>query len=141
MQTFIWFFKILPFRASDHGEFLLCFYKYIQSQFGKNSADAYQKNRISSACFDVSLDYQFLFCAACIWKYVQNLAFYFSYMEAVPFAWIDIVCWGLMNGQFNQELSILQIPEKDWIHSYTAELCRRAFMVIEGREVIKQHKI
>lgn len=107
----------------------------------RNFIRPYQKSQSCSACFDISFDYQFLFCAACIWKYVQNLALYYNYTEATPFAWIDIVCCGLMNGLFNQELSIRQIPEKDWIHFYTVDLCRRAFIVIKGREVIKQHKI
>lgn len=45
-----------------------------------------------------------------------------------------------MNELFNQELSILQISEKDLIHSYTVELCR-TFMVFKGGKVMKQDKI
>lgn len=30
-----------------------------------------------------------------------------------------------MNELFNQELAILQISEKDWIHSYMGEHCKR----------------
>lgn len=60
--------------------------------------------------------------------------FLFQLCGGYPFfVWIEIVCCGLMNGLFNQELSILQIPEGDWVHSYTVELCRRVFILIKGR--------
>lgn len=46
-----------------------------------------------------------------------------------------------MNELFDQELSILQISEKDWNLSYVGEHCKRTFIVIKGGKVIKQDKI
>ena len=160
MQTFIWFIIILPCRTSDLPWciLLLCFCKYysVLIWFIKKCVPRFKeflqmfikRAEFLLLTFVTSLAINSSSVQAKIGNMNRILpsiliTWKISFLRRKKFyPWIGIVCWGIMNDKlFNQELSILHISEKDWIHSYTVEICRRTFIVIKGGKIIKQHKI
>lgn len=143
IQIFIWFIKILPCQASDLPWWISLMFLQIYSvpvwykmcpKIQGISADTY----FFCLLWHFSWLPALVLCSLYLEICTESYLLFQLYGDYHFFAWIDIVCCGLMNGLFNQELSILQIPEKYWAPSYTAELYRRDFIVIKGREVIKQ---